>query len=208
MLGKVGDFPALPSAHVIACATDAVRTAGEDDCFDAANDRSVALDHRLNGIGDLVIVIVIEHHKKRFAPGIEQARGLRSAARVIEARLATFGGFDIEEADHASIEDILAIAFLREKNPEDIHALAGGRADRCGGRADGGESAVFVIIILDGLSEIRGDIERLHGFCLAQSRLHAGETESGENHDDGNDDEQFHESEAATERVKVFFHIV
>ena len=59
-----------------------------------------------------------------------------------------------------------------------------------------GQGAVFIVVVVHREREVSHKVLRLNGFGLFHGGLNACESEGGEDHDDGDNDEQLDESKA------------
>lgn len=97
--------------------------------------------------------------------------------------------------------------FFTKKNGKEIGAGNVLRIERGVAGVSDRQGAVFIIIVVDSERKVGDEVLRLNGFGAFHGSLNACESEGGEDHDDGDDDEQLDESEALGATNVVVFHM-
>ena len=193
-----------PRLDVVFGGRQAVGTVGVNDGASTADD--VWISTLFDRISDFFIVVGVEYDVNCFTEGIvHSADGI--VLRIHNARFAADGLFGFEELDVTSVELGRGLLFFPNKHGEQIGAGNVLRIERGITGISDRQGAVFIEVVVDSERKVGDEVLRLNGFGAFHGSLNACESEGGEDHDDGDDDEQLDESEALGATNVVVFHM-
>lgn len=195
----------LPRLDVVFGGRRAVGSVGVNYATSTADD--VWIGALCDGVFDFFIIVRVEENVDCFTEGVVHgADGI--LLRIYDAGLAADGLFGFEELDVANVELGRGFLFFAKKNGKEIGAGNLLRIERFVAGVSDRQGAVFIVVVVDSEREVGDEVLRLNGFGAFHGSLNACESEGGEDHDDGDDDEQLDESEALGATNVLVFHMI